>query len=337
MSLRPETNGVRRRRQRRRSGRARWVIIGGLAVLLALGAGLGVYLSPILALIGQREDAAATQVAATPPPPLDSSHRINILLLGSDNDQKFKPDAVLTQTMIVVSVDPAHHQVVLLSIPRDLWVEIPGHPTAKIMSAYAWGGTALARQTIEARLKIPIHYYAWVGLNGLVKVIDRLGGVDIDVLHPVLDDEYPNDLEGDPYRTKRLYLAPGPQHLDGTRALEYVRSRHGDLQSDFGRSARQQQVLLALEQRTSAINMASELPALGRDLQGHLRTDLDLLRVTQLMIFARGLKSEDVHQVFMYQPLTQGTVLANGEDVLIPNWRAIHAQLRQIFGGDLLP
>ncbi len=242
-----------------------------------------------------------------------------------------------TQTMIVVSVDPAHHQVLLLSIPRDLWVEIPGHGMAKIQAAYAWGGTALARQTIEARLKIPIHYYAWVGLNGLVKVIDRLGGVDVDVLHPVIDDEYPNDLEGDPYRTKRLYLAPGPQHLDGTRALEYVRSRHGDLQSDFGRSARQQQVLLALEQRSSTVNMVTELPALGRDLQGHLRSDLDLLRVTQLMVFARSLHSEDVHQVFLFPPLVHGRQLAGGQDVLIPDWAAIHARLRQLFGADLLP
>ncbi len=340
MSSRPESSGTRRRRQRNRAPRARWVLLAALAILIALGVAVTVYLSPVLALIGQREEAPATQSvgpAASPPPPLDSTHRINILLLGSDNDQKFRPDAVLTQTMIVVSVDPARHQVLLLSIPRDLWVEIPGHGMAKIQAAYALGGVALARQTVEARLKIPIHFYAWVGLNGLVKVIDRLGGVDVDVLHPVIDDAYPDDLEGNPYRTKRLYLAPGPQHLDGGRTLEYVRSRHGDLLSDFGRSARQQQVLLALEQRVSTTNLLSELPALGKDLSGHLRSDLDLLRVAQLAVFARNLHGEDVRQIYLYRPLVHDAQSADGQDILIPDWPAIRARLRQLFGADLLP
>ena len=225
------------------SHRVRWIVLGAIALALALIAGVLIYLSPVLALL-EPHDPSLGRVAGAPvatPPPLDSKQRINILLLGSDNDQKFRPDALLSQTMIVVSIDPSTHQVTMLSLPRDLWVDIPGHPSAKIDLAFKQGGAPLARATVEKAFKIPIHYYAWVGLNGLVRVIDRVGGVDLDVLHPVLDDNYPNDFSDSGYGTERVYLAAGPQHLDGRHALQYVRSRHGDLLSDFGRSVRQQQ------------------------------------------------------------------------------------------------
>lgn len=319
--------------------RGRWLAAGGL-VALFLVVCAAAYLAPVLSLFGQR-DAPSTRTAiptpAATPPPLDSTHRVNILLLGSDNDQKFKADAVLSQTMIVASIDPAHHQVILLSIPRDLWVAIPGDRTAKIDLAYADGGAALARATVEARFKIPIHYYAWVGLNGLVAIVDRLGGVDVDVLHPVLDDLYPNDLTGAGYGYTRVYIPAGPQHLDGVRALEYVRSRHGDLLSDFGRSARQQQVLLALERQGSKLNLITELPTLAHDLNGHVKTDLDLLHAAQIAFYVRGLDRGDIHQVFLPPPMVADARSADGQDILLPNWPLIQQRLHELFGNDLLP
>jgi len=273
---------------------------------------------------------------AATPPPLDSKQRVNILLLGSDNDQKFAQDAVLSQTMIVVSIDPAKRQVTLLSLPRDLWVAIPGHANAKIDLAYKEGGAPLARATVEKAFRIPIHYYAWIGLNGLIKVVDRLGGVDVDVLHPVLDDNYPNDFSDSGYGTERVYLAAGPQHLDGRHTLQYVRSRHGDLLSDFGRSVRQQQVLLAMQQRTAGMDLVTALPAFARDLNGHVKTDLDLVRLTQLMLFMRGLRPTDVHQAFI-TPFVRDAVSPDGQQILQADWPAVNAYLRQLFGGDLLP
>jgi LCP family protein required for cell wall assembly len=238
--------------------------------------------------------------------------------------------------MIVVSIDPARRQVTLLSLPRDLWVPIPGHASAKIDLAYREGGAALARATVEKAFRIPIHYYAWIGLNGLVKVVDRLGGVDVDVLHPVLDDNYPNDFSDSGYGTERVYLAAGPQHLDGRHTLQYVRSRHGDLLSDFGRSVRQQQVLLAMQQRTAGMDLVTALPAFARDLNGHVKTDLDLVRLTQLMLFMRGLRATDVHQAFI-TPFVRDAVSPDGQQILQADWPAVNAYLRQLFGGDLLP
>jgi len=320
------------------SRRLRWIALGAIVVALSLIGAVLIYLSPVLALL-EPHDPSLGRVAGAPaptPPPLDSKQRINILLLGSDNDQKFQGNALLSQTMIVVSIDPSTHQVTMLSLPRDLWVEIPGHPNAKIDLAYAQGGAPLARATVERAFKIPIHYYAWVGLNGLVRVVDRVGGVDIDVLHPVLDDNYPNDFGGSGFGTERVYLAAGPQHLDGRHALQYVRSRHGDLLSDFGRSVRQQQLLLAIRQRVAGLDVVSALPTLARDLNGHVKTDLDLVRLTQLALFMRGLHPGDVHQAYISSYVRDATS-ADGQQILVADWPAVHAYLVQLFGGDLLP
>src|SRR5437660_3443445 len=317
--------------------RAHWLALGGVLLLLALVGSALLYLSPVLALLDSRGPVAGkpgAAVAATPPP-LDSKQRINILLLGSDNDQKFPQDALLTQTMIVVSIDPAKRQVTLLSLPRDLWVDIPSHASAKIDLAFAQGGAPLARATVERAFKIPIHYYAWIGLNGLVRVVDRLGGVDVDILHPVLDDNYPNDFSDSGYGTERVFLAAGPQHLDGRHTLQYVRSRHGDLLSDFGRSIRQQQVLLALQQRMAGMDLVTAIPTLARDLNGHVKTDLDLVRLTQLALFMRGMHGGGVHQAFI-TPYVHDATSADGQQILVANWPAVNAYLRQLFGADLL-
>jgi LCP family protein required for cell wall assembly len=318
--------------------RAHFVVIGAVVLCLLLLGGALLYLSPVLALL-DNHDVSPGKPLATPaatPPPLDSTQRVNILLLGSDNDQKFPKDSLLSQTMIVVSIDPAKRQVTLLSLPRDLWVAIPGHASAKIDLAYAEGGAPLARATVEGAFKIPIHYYAWIGLNGLVRVVDRVGGVDVDVLHPVLDDNYPNDFSDSGYGTERVYLAAGPQHLDGRHTLQYVRSRHGDLLSDFGRSIRQQQVLLAIQRRTAGMDLLTALPTLARDLNGHVKTDLDLVRLTQLMLFVRGLRAADVHQAFI-TPYVRDAASPDGQQILLADWAAVNTYLRQLFGGDLLP
>ena len=173
-------------------------------------------------------------------------------------------------------------------------------------------------------------------MKGLVRVVDRAGGVDVDVLHPVLDDNYPNDFSDSGYGTERVYLAAGPQHLDGRHALQYVRSRHGDLLSDFGRSIRQQQVLLALQQRTEGMDLVTALPSFARDLNGHVKTDLDLVRVTQLGLFMRGLRAADVRQAFI-TPYVRDSTSPDGQQILLADWPAVNRYLRQLFGGDLLP
>lgn len=252
--------------------------------------------------------------------------RVNILLLGSDTDQKFQ-GSYIAQTDIVVTIDPASSTVGMLSIPRDFYINVPGYGLHKLDEAYGLGQVALSRATIEQDFGIKINYYAWVGLDGFIKVINEVGGVDVDVLHPIVDDNYPDDVgknANNPYALKRLYLPPGPQHLDGPDALEYVRSRHADLVGDFGRSVRQQQVLTALKTKLANPDVFSKLSAIAKDLQGFLKTDMQLPDVLKLMNFARSLDPAKIDKLTLGPPYSgSGKAPAGsadaGADVVIPN------------------
>lgn len=278
-----------------------------------------------------------------------SGPRINILLLGSDTDQKFGTSAngstvYLAQTDIIVTIDPKTNSVAMLSIPRDFYINIPGYGMGKLDEAfehgysYGQGGfagaVALSRKTIEQDFGIPINYYAWVGLDGFVKVINTVNGVDVDVMHPITDDAYPDDVgntTGDIYAYKRLYIPPGPQHLSGQAALEYVRSRHADLVGDFGRSARQQQVLSALKIKLMSSSIVSQLPQLAQDLDGYVKTDMQLTDVFKLMNLARSLDTNKIQHIVLDPPYSTPTTLPSGESIVQPNCNAIIPVINQLF------
>lgn len=285
----------------------------------------------------------------------------NILLLGSDNDGKYNFPALLTQVMMVVHIDTVNNSVSMVSIPRDSWVNVPDiGGMHKIDQAFFLGATSnntfdegvrVARLTIEKDYGIPIDRYAWVGLSGFAKVIDTLGGVDIDVTHPVVDDTYPDDTgdganPNDPYAYRRLYLAPGPQHLNGLEALEYVRSRHADLVGDIGRTQRQQQVLEALKKKLNATNIVENLPALFKDLSGSVYTDLSEPEMLAFANFGRTLNTSAIQHVTLgpgpgaqdygdYASVYDPSVSAD-QDVIIPHCDAIQPVVNQIFAlGDV--
>jgi len=278
-----------------------------------------------------------------------SGPRINILLLGSDTDQKFGTSVggstvYLAQTDIVITIDPTSKQVGMLSIPRDFYLNIPGYGMGKLDEAFEHGysigqggfqgAVDLSRRTIQQDFGIPINYYAWVGLNGFVKVIDTVGGIDVDVLHPITDDSYPDDVgntTGDTYAYKRLYIPPGPQHLSGVEALEYVRSRHADLVGDFGRSARQQQVLSALKTKLSNSGIVSKLPNIAADLDGWVKTDMQLPDVLKLMNLARGLDPNKIQRVILSPPYSSSTTLPGGESIVQPHCDQIIPAIAKMF------
>ena len=262
-----------------------------------------------------------------------SGGRINILLLGSDTDQKFSNGSYLAQTDIVITIDPATNSVGMLSIPRDFYINVPGSGMHKLDEAYGLGGVALSRLTIYQDFGIPINYYAWVGLDGFVKVIDTVGGVDVDVIHPITDDNYPDDVgnnTSDIYALKRLYIAPGPQHLSGQTALEYVRSRHADLVGDFGRSARQQEVLSQLKTKLNNSNIIGKLPAIASDLNGYVKTDMQLTDVFKLLNFARSIDQNKINRAILGPPYSASGMVGN-ESVVFPNCEKIVPVIAQMF------
>lgn len=354
-----------KKRRKRRGNTARIALILSLLIAIALGGSLIYGYSYIntniekpLAKFIRPVSRATGEPTLAPPPSYDTimGRSWNILLLGSDNDRKYTFPAVLTQVMMVVHIDTVQSAVYLVSIPRDSWVWVPtAKGMHKIDQAFLLGvtqnnsfddGVRAARLTVEQDYGITIDRYAWVGLSGFAKVIDTLGGVDIDVTHPVVDDAYPNDTgsgadPNDPYAYKRLYIVPGPQHLTGEQALEYVRSRHADLIGDIGRTQRQQQVLEALKLKLNLTTVLSNLPQLIKDMQGQVYTDFSQQEMIAFANFGRTLSSSAIQRITLgpgaggqnYGELTtlyDPGVGAN-QDVVIPHCDTIQPIINRIF------
>ena len=273
-------------------------------------------------LAGATSDPGVPQDSTTTQP-------FTVLLLGSDNDAKFG-GKVLTQSMILTRIDPATKQVTMLSIPRDLYVPLSTGGYNKIDYAYSFGTADAAVTTVENNFKVHVDHYAWIGLLGLINMINKLGGIDVVATNPVLDDFYPKDVTGNnPYDLQRVAVLPGPQHMDGYQALEYVRSRHGDLRSDFGRSQRQQQVLLALRSKAKLLGI-SDLPSVSDAMANDFSTDMSINDVASLLPLASNIQLQNVKQVILLPPYTSSATVGD-QDVLMPNWDLILPEAHRYF------
>ncbi len=306
-------------------------------------AGAALYFSP--AIVAAFQDfghnihpAAASPTAApstsagasTPAAVASSPGAFTVLLLGSDNDAKFQSNAVLTQSMILARVDPATKHVTMLSIPRDLYVSLSTGGTDKIDKAYLNGGADASIATVERNFHVHIDHYAWIGLLGLVHLIDQVGGVDVVASNPVLDDFYPKDLGGNnPYDIERVAVLPGPQHMDGMEALKYVRSRHDDLRSDFGRSVRQQQVLLALRAKAKLLGIA-DVPDIANAMSGEFTTDMSISQVGDLLPIAGNVSLSNVQQVVLQPPYSSAETVGS-QSVVVPHWDLILPLVQKYF------
>ena len=244
--------------------------------------------------------------------------RTNLLLLGAD-DLPERGGLGRTDTIILASVVPLRPYVGMLSIPRDLWVQVPGVGEQRINTAYFFAeaerpgaGAEAAMQTIRANFDVPVRYYAVVHMLGLVSVIDALGGVDISLEAP---------LGG---------LPAGVHHLNGTQALDFVRERNTS--DDFGRMARTQVLISATMKavlRPAAWrNLPQFLTALTQTVETNLplwqwpRMAFALLRASVFGIDSRAISRE------MVTPFQT----SQGAQVLAPNWEAIRPVLREMFG-----
>jgi LCP family protein required for cell wall assembly len=331
--------GHRARKSRGRLSPLTTLTLVVLAIVLSAVAGGFAYIMPA-AVVAWNASATLppipTPTAATilfaPTPtaaPVQQQGAFTVLLLGSDDDSKFSGDHVLTQSMILMRVQPATKEVTMLSIPRDLYVHLSTGGFGKIDGAYSYGAAGAAIATVEQDFGVHVDDYIWVGLLGLIKVIDAIGGIDIVTTSPVMDDYYPADVYGgSPYGFQRVAVLAGPQHLDGIQAMQYVRSRHSDLQSDYGRSKRQQQVLQAI--RLKAKQLApSDIPALATAIGGELKTSIGLDKVARLVPLAASFDNPDaIHQVLLLPPYARSGAPGGS---LTPNWSLIYPLVHQYF------
>lgn len=216
--------------------------------------------------------------------------RINVLLVGVPGGDHDGPD--LTDSIIFVSVNTKDKKIDMFSIPRDLYVEVPGFGYNKINSAYslgknyqlAGGGMDVLKDTVESVLDQDIDYYVKVDFDGFVKTVDALGGIDVIVDEDIYDFLYPDGYGGyEPFS-----LSAGKQHLDGETALKFVRSRQTT--SDFDRSKRQQKALMAIKDaflKKGVIGGAKVLIQVIDILSTHLETDLKVWEWERVAKIAR--------------------------------------------------
>ena len=265
-------------------------------------------------------------------PEWSSKERVNVILLGTDRRDN-EPDVTRTDTILIVSIDPVSKSAGVLSLPRDLWVNIPGYGFERINTAFEigeyqkkGGGPALLRRTLEGLLGVPMHHYALVGFTGFRKVVDQLGGVVVDVERPFRDDEFP---QGN-YGTRRILFQAGLQRLDGEQALWYVRSRHAD--SDFGRNRRQRQFLLAVRQQALQLNMLPKAPAMLASVMDSVTTDLRASEILSLVRVAKDVETSRLTSRAIDETMVNPWMTPGGAAVLLPEPVAIRQVVQEVFG-----
>ena len=258
------------------------------------------------------------------PPAWDGASRINVLLIGLDyRDWQAGLGAPRSDTMIVLTIDPLTKTAGMFTIPRDMWVNIPGFGYSRINTAYSsgegnklpGGGPALASKTVEQFLGVPINYYAQIDFNAFVEFIDLIGGIDIH------NDE---ELRLDPVgsgKDKIKLTCCGMRHLNGEKTLAYVRYRK-DKEGDVARSKRQLKVILAI--RNQVLSPENFPVLLGKAQQFYeefsagIKTNMPFDTALQLGVLARDIPVESIKQgVIDYNMVAFDSTQINGVDASI--------------------
>lgn len=267
--------------------------------------------------------------------PWQGTERVNILLMGIDR----RPGEAFisrTDSLMLISIDPVSESASILSIPRDLYVQIPGYGRDRINTAMVYGslgnnplgGAALAMQTVEFNLGVPIHHYAMVDFSAVTKGVDALGGIDIYVPYTINDPTYPDMNYGyDP-----LYVPAGQHHMDGILALKYARTRHGD--SDIHRAQRQQQVVLAVRDKALALGVADLLaraPILYQQLENGVMTDLSLDQLIKLGRLGSEIPTNNIRNEVLGFEYVSSYRTPEGASVLVLNNQAVAPLIESLF------
>lgn len=256
--------------------------------------------------------------------------RLNFLLLGIDQRDDEKGVPTRSDTIMVVSVDQSKKRATMISFARDLWLPIPGFADNRINVAnflgdatkYPGGGPALAAKTIEHNFGIKIDYWARINFRGFEKIVDTLGGVDIDVEKAIRDDQYPTD----DYDVMSIYIPAGRQHMDGEVALQYARSRHSE--NDFGRARRQQRLLVAIRDRAMQLDVIPKLPSLMGTLNDAVETNMPPQEFLRLASVSRDVGGDRVSNLVIDDKLSTPYKGEGGADLLLPK----KAEIRMAIG-----
>ena len=244
--------------------------------------------------------------------------KTTVMIMGIDERGD---DVGRSDTLMIATLDPKKHQAALLSIPRDTRVKIKGNGFDKINAAYAYGGYKLTQDTVENFLGTPMDHYVLINIQAFQRIIDAIGGVDIDVEKRMFYED-PWDDDGGLV----IDLYPGEQHMDGKTAITYVRYR--DEEGDIGRIERQQKFMKAVMDKVTSPAIIPQLPAVIREVLSSVKTDLSF---RQLLELAGSLK--EAHDNGLKTEMVQGRPLYIDEiSYWIPDISKIRTTLANTLG-----
>ncbi|HOU14698.1 MAG TPA: LCP family protein [Anaerolineae bacterium] len=267
--------------------------------------------------------------------------RITVLILGID-ERAQETDYWRTDTMILGTLDPVTMKAGVLSIPRDLWVHIPGYTEDRINTAHfigdayghPGGGPALAVETVEYNLGVDIDYYVRFNFQAFIELVDRIGGIDIDVPETIHDTQYPTPDYG--YET--FHVDAGPHHFYGEEALKYARTRHSN-GGDFDRARRQQQVIKAIFKRVTEANMLPQLAAQAPEMLQILEKSVKIdpkLKLNEIIALANLARRVNMEQDVTFRVIDERCTLfettPGQAQILIPLRDEIRKVRDEVFG-----
>jgi LCP family protein required for cell wall assembly len=315
-----------------------------LAALAVLVAGIAGLAHTLAVNISEPEESTPTPrptPAASPsfPPGLlpgqhqsRTTSQTSLLILGIDGEHASSSE---TDMLMLLYLDHEAKHAFLLSIPRDLYVEVDGHGLARVGSVYGIGekestdSLALARETISATLGLPVDHAVLVRFESFVTLIDAIGGMDVDVLYAIDDAHFPDGRGG--YAS--FSIPAGQQHLDGALALRYARTRAVPAPG-FDRAFRQRQIVLAAQERVTRLDLLPDLiaqsPTLWTTISGSLETDLSLSEAIELALLTPGISADDIATASLDACCTVEYVTRAGEQVLLPQAEAIEALIQDL-------
>lgn len=351
---------------------------------------IGAVFGPFIPALSSLDDSKVGEA-------IRNKEKINVLLLGYGGTGH--SGSYLTDTLMLVNIDFSTNKVTFIPVPRDIWIKIPtrGYDGnfAKINSAYALGrdqvnypnklpqfngvngGGELAKYVVEQVTGIKADYYVSMDFAGFKEVVDALGGVSINVDNTFTDYTYPSGeanvnapsciAEDIPdsliteCRYKKLHFEKGEQFMDGSRALEYVRSRHasGVEGSDYARSKRQQKLIAAIEQKAISLGALPKIFSVMDSIRGHFKTDLSFAEIKDLSNYVSDSEDQNIQSIVISESgLLISSKSADGQWILVPaqglkpqtidpdplgpspvpiayssNWSSIHKYISNVLAG----
>lgn len=249
---------------RKSRGKKIFLIILGIVVVLVLavvGVGTKLYLDLSHSIKETYQTVERAEGPRTTPVDLAKQESFSVLLMGIDTGDLGRVDQGRSDTMMVATVSPEDKQTTIVSIPRDTYVEIVGHNTTdKINHAYAFGGAAMAMDTVQNYLDIPIDHYVSINMKGLKELVDVVGGIEVN-----------NDIT---FSQDGYDFIIGKTTLDGDQALAYSRMRYEDPNGDYGRQERQRKIVEGIARKVLSLNGISNNQSVLNALETNMRTDM---------------------------------------------------------------